>query len=269
MQLTTLTRIKRLLPVNTSTQHDGLLTSLLATASAQIERHLNRHVLRTARTEQYLAEPLQRRIFLKGAPVVASPALQLRYSPSRDFTIDAVDTSIYYVNLAEGIIEYDLPAIYTAPDRPGAFQVIATSGLAASLQSLSAAITPGTPSLSAAEVATGGTSGASGTVSSITATAIVLAVTNGAFEEGETITGGTSAGTAVLGTFSATPLCIAYPEVVEACNLQTSWLFQRKDNLGMSSVSSEGYTISLEKSATLLKGVVEMLEPLRRMEVSP
>ena len=138
MQLSTVTRIKRLLPLNTSTQHDGLLTSLLATASAQIERYLNRHVLRTSRTEQYIAEPLQRRIFLKGAPVAASPALQLRYSPSRDFTVDAVDTSTYYVNLAEGVVEYDLPAVYGVPDRPGAFQVIYTAGLAASLQSLSA-----------------------------------------------------------------------------------------------------------------------------------
>lgn len=268
MQLTTLTRIKRILPVNTSSQHDALLTSLLATASAQIERYLNRHVLRTARTEQYLAEPLQRRIFLKGAPVAASPALQLRYSPSRDFTIDEVDTSTYYTNLADGIIEYDFPSTYVATDCPGAFQVIYTAGLAASLQSLSAAITPGAPSLSASEVATGGTSGATGTVTSITSSAIVLNVTNGVFEEGETITGGTSAGTAVLGTFSATPLCVAYPEIVEAANLQAAWLFQRKDNIGMSSVSSEGYTISLEKTATLLKGVMDMLDQHRRYEVS-
>lgn len=259
--------MKRLLPLNTSTQHDTLLISLIATASGQIERYLNRHVLRTARTEQYRAEPMQRKIFLRGYPVASSPALTLKYSPLRDFTVADDDDSLYYVNLEDGVVEYDFPTNYTGYANPGAFQVVYTGGMAASLQSLSAAISGTVGSISATDTVTGDTSGASGTVTAITATTITITVLYGVFEAGETLTK-SSGNTTVLGTFTASPLCIAYPEIIEAANLQTAWLFQRREQVGLSSVSSEGVTVSLERTAKLLTGVVEMIDQHRRHEVS-
>lgn len=70
-------------------------------------------------------------------------------------------------------------------------------------------------------------------------------------------TGGMATTTAALIT--------AFPAVARAVDMQTAYVFKRRDSLGAASISGDGGSISLE-AVGLLPMVKEMLQPFRRME---
>lgn len=243
MRLTTLTRVKRRAPV-TGDSLDALLQQLITSASLEVEKYLDRHMLRTARTETFDIRPGQRTWYLPGYPIDATPTPEVRLDVDRAFTGDEEDSSSYHLRREDGRLVLDFTYNTWSSDYTGALQVIYTGGMAPSLDSLSAAISGLAGSFTASEVVTGGTSGATGTYVSGTSTTIVLTVTNGVFEQGETLTGATSAATATLGAATATPLVMAYPDLVEAVNELVTMRFQRKDQVGLTSYASEGASVS-------------------------
>lgn len=243
MRLTTLARIKRRAPVSTSV-HDDLLNSLIVSVSHEVEAYLDRHLLLTSRTEQMDVNPGQQVWWLRGYPVSSSVSPTFKFDIDRAFTSDAEDSSTYYVRNEDGRVEFDFSYNTGRFRYPGALQVVYTGGLAATLDTFTSAISGLAGTFTASETVTGGTSGATGTYVSNTATSLTLRVTNGVFETGETVTGGTSAASATLGTFTATPLVMGYPDIVAAVDELVTMAFQRRDNVGLSSFSSEGSSIS-------------------------
>lgn len=127
MDLSTTARAKIVLGL-TSSQHDTLLDQLVAATSGAAERYLNRHALQTARTEQYDVEDCyQRRVYLRGFPVLATPVAAFKSDGLREFTGAAIDADNYYLDLERGTIEFD---VYTLTPGPGTLQVVYTGGMA-------------------------------------------------------------------------------------------------------------------------------------------
>lgn len=261
MRLSTLARVKRRLPLATTT-HDALLTALLTGVSGEVERYLGRHAQRTARTEQYDVDDEQTRWWFRGYPVDAAPAPTIKLSVDRDFTnVVAEPGTDYYLRAEDGRLELLFTYNRAGYRFPGALQVVYTGGMAPTVDRLSAALSAAVGSFTGTETITGGTSGATATHVSSAATTITMIVTNGEFEVGEMLTGGTSLATATLGALTATPLCQGFPEVVSAVDEQVAFLFQRREQLGLSSFSSEGGSLSFSETGQgLLKHAQAMLD---------
>lgn len=266
MELTTVARVKQFVPVST-TQHDAALRSLIAAYSHQIERFLNRHVTQQARTEQYDVDPGVRRWWLRGYPVASTPAAQFRFDTSRAFTNSAEASDNYYLRLEDGRVEFEFDYNQTRRRFAGSLQVVYTGGMATTLDRLSVTVT--NSGLVAGDTVTGQTLGGTGTVVSVSGTAMVLQVLTGTFQEGETIQDAdTTPDSATLDSFTATPLVMSHPNVVEACNHQVAYVFQRRENLGLSGFSSEGGSITMDRLQGLITTTKMLLAPDRRLAES-
>lgn len=257
--LTTLARLKNGYVPITTTQHDAALRSLIVGYSRMVEQFLGRHIERKARTEQYDVDPHVKRWWLRGYPVASSPAAQFRFDTARNFDDNAESSSNYYLRLEDGRVEFEFIFNQTDLRFPGALQAIYTGGMATTLDRLTATIT--NSGIAADQSVTGGTNGGKGTVVSVSGgTTLVLQVLSGTFQEGETITDDAdSSNSATLDSFTAEPLVMSYPTVVEAVNQQVAYIFQRRENLGLSSFSSEGGSITLETMPRLIATVRSLL----------
>jgi hypothetical protein len=273
MNLTTLARVKAgLVGMLTSTQHDAYLKGLIISVSARIEKWLDRHTQRVARTEYLDAKMHQKAWFLKGYPVASSPAAVITYDSSRVFTgVTAEDTADYFIDLDRGRIRFDDALNIDRDIWPGSFRVAYTGGLATSLDRTTMALTGIAGTFTVGETITGATSGATGTVVSIVLTGgatgtLILTVAGGdnPFEAAEVISNAGATVSATIGSISVVPLVSAYPAIVEACNQQVAFLFQRKDSLGTTNISTEGGSIGMETPVQLTKMVKEFLAPYRR-----
>lgn len=273
MNLTTLARVKAgLVGMLTSTQHDAYLKGLIISVSARIEQYLDRHIQRMARTEYYDAALDQKAWYLKGYPVASTPAAVIYYDTARGFTGTAQDASTYFIDTSTGRLRFD-----DAPNQerdlwPGSIKAVYTGGMAPDLDKLTMTLTGIAGVFTPGEVVTGGTSGATGTVVSIvlgvpvTTGTIVITVTGGTdkFQAAETITAAGGA-TATTNLLTYEPLVSLYPAVVEAANQQVAFLFQRKDSLGTTNISTEGGSIGMETPVQITRMVKELLAPYRRM----
>lgn len=255
MRLTTLARVKRLLALST-TQHDAWLNQRIVGVSERVQRCLGRHVLRTSRTEDYDVEPGQTRVFLKGWPVDSGASFYNDYT--REFTGSAIATTAYHVNNDYGAVVFDK---YALVDGPGVFRATYSGGLAATLQRLVTVATV-TQAFASNETITGATSEAQATWVSTNGTTLTMDVLFGAFEAGETLSGSTG-GAATLTSLTTEPLLHTHAQVCEAVEAQLLFEFTRKREVGVSSISVEGGSYSIDPAYKLLRGVVEMLGDLR------
>lgn len=281
MDLTTVARVKMWAPVNDqSTKFDGLLRGQISAISNRLENYLKRHIQIAVRTQQLYVEPMSRRYFLRAAPVYSTTGTEqkpggasitvaanatITYDPLRDFSSDPEDVLTYYIRNEEGNIEFDFPINYTGYRNPGAVKVTYYGGLAYTLDQLATTSLSHSGTISVGDTVTGSLSGAVGTVLAYTQDAtITVRVLSGSFQVGENFVSG--ANTAVFTALTAVgePLCMAYPELVEACNMEVAWWFQRRETMGLTNISNEGSTISMEKTGTLLQGVKDTIEHLVR-----
>lgn len=284
MQLTTLARVRAWTTLSaTSTQHDPMLNSMIASVSARIEQHLNRGIQVQLRTEDYNADTGASRFFLRSSPVftttakyqrggegatiVVAAAPTLTYSPSREFTEDAEAVEQYHFRYDAGSVEFDFPVNYLPWREPGAFRAAYYGGLAYTLDQLTCSSTTQAGSLAVGDAVTGSTSGATGTVVAYSSgVSITVRVLSGIFEVGERFE--KTSDTANYATFTAwgntgAPLVMAYPELVDACNMQVTAWFQRREQMGVTSVSVGESSFSIEKGG-LIQTVKDTLAPLIR-----
>ena len=262
MRLTTLARVKTLANV-TGVNFDPLINRLVSQVTGQVERYLGRYILKVARTIQTDIEPKQRVVWLRGYPIEAVPAAQFRSDTTRDFTNDAIDADNYFLNREDGYVEFDR---YALNEGPGTFQSIYTGGLAYSFDRVQMTVTgQAGAGPTVGDTVTGATSGATGVFVSVgvgtPATLIVTVDQNGTFETSETVTSG--AWSATLSTIDRSPLVVAYADIVQATEIQTAFDYQRRDEIGLQSVSHEGGSISLDAAVKLLPGVMQILDPHR------
>lgn len=126
MDLTTLARVKTLLAISAS-DDDTLLNQLITAVSSEVEKFLNRTATAATYTEQYDVDEGQRVFFLRAYPVTALTSIKVDIL--RSFTdAVAVDSSLYYADLARGKIKFDG---YQPIPGPGVFQAVYTGGMAA------------------------------------------------------------------------------------------------------------------------------------------
>ena len=132
MDLTTKARVKTILAI-TSTQQDAILDQFIVAVSAEVEQFLTRHAEELARVEQFDLIPGDRKIFLRGFPVIAPPTatFELRHDLDRQFTGTPENLDDFYVDFERGVITADRGVII-APGAfgPGVLQVTYTGGMA-------------------------------------------------------------------------------------------------------------------------------------------
>ena len=265
IDLTSLERVKeRVRYASAKTVADNLLRLLITEASGMVERYLNRHIIRQARTEQHDVEPGQMVFLLKGYPVASSPAPVFKSSTDRDFVAAlAVPDETFYVKLSTGKVEFDtfLPSF-----GPGTLQVVYTGGMAPTIVRLNGVpgAETGTPAVN--QTVSGQTSGARGTIKEFTTgVSISVDVLSGHFVAGEILDDEAAANTVVLTSITDTPLAMAIPDVVTATEEQVAHLWKNRDKVGLSSFSSEGGSFTVDgKWGELLPGVLARLRRYRK-----
>lgn len=265
MNLTTLTRVKKLLDIE-GTAKDNLLTNYIVSESLEIEKHLGRHVLQESRTETYTVETWENVVWLKGYPVKSSPAPQFRSDFLRQFTGSAIDATMYDLNLQRGRVYFDR---YRLNWGPGTFQAIYTGGLALTAARLKGGASGGALTYTVGEVVSGSSSGASGKFVSEAGGIITLTVDFGLFEVGDVLTGATSGATRNLTSITETPLVMAFPDIALACEEQVAYLYKQRDHMGLSSISAEGGSVSFETPRGLIPQVQRRLVPYVRKVTQP
>lgn len=138
MDLTTLERVKRLLPgAAESTEEDPLLASLITSASAMAAQFLRREVQTAARTNTYDWACGRRRLFLPAFPVASSPAIDVRFDTEGTFdSTTVVDADSYRLDSENGILHF----VYWAPhESVQALRVAWTGGMGTTTETLAAA----------------------------------------------------------------------------------------------------------------------------------
>ena len=258
MNLTTLDRVKYLADIKGATQ-DSLIKQLISAVSSQIERSnlFDRYIEQKARTEYFDTEYDQKIISVKGVPIVSITSLD--FDTARVWgSGSAVDASLYGINNARGQLKFDQ---YVFSRGFGALKLVYTGGLAISTDRfIASVVVGGSGSFTASEIVTGGTSNARGTFVSLAGDVITIDVIAGIFEAGEVVTGLTSTKSRTLLAITQTPLVMAYPDLALACEIQVKYIKDRKDNLGLRSVSQEGGSISTYQTGQLLPEVKDIIK---------
>jgi len=126
MRLISLTDVKEFME-KTDTNHDGLLRGIIERVSAAIETHLNRNLLKAARTVRRDAG--RRYYYLSAYPIDESATLTV----TCDGTAQTKDTN-FFVRADDGLIEFQKSAIPTYTD-PKEVVIVWTGGYAASGES--------------------------------------------------------------------------------------------------------------------------------------
>lgn len=271
MDLTVIERVKPLLKIKaTTTTHDQLLRQFITGVSSQVERFLDRHLERKARTEVYSLRPGQAVVQLRGYPVSSSPAPAFKNAYDQDFSGDAIDDDLYYVDLQSGrdsTGHLRFTGRYAPVSGEGVLQAVYTGGMGEGRIGVRMIATIGTitGTMTVGNTVVGGTSGARGLIVARTSgVSITVDVYSGVFEAGETLTDVTASGSCTMSAISTSPLVHDFPDVVMAAELQLAHLWQRRDTVGAVSVSGENGSISLENPGfELLPGVRSMLSQYR------
>lgn len=127
MNLTTPARVRLLLEAGGSNQGslDPVLAELIPAVSAAMERELDRHVLRVARTVDLDVDAGQRVFRLRGIPVASIASVS--FDPDRAFGSGTeIDASYYAANLETGRLTIDR---YALTPGDGVLRVVYTGGM--------------------------------------------------------------------------------------------------------------------------------------------
>lgn len=135
MDLTTTTRVKARITVDASdVQYDALLSSLIARASAEAERIMNRKAEAISRTAQFDVSVSMRSLSLPAYPV--SSITTIWNDRERDFGNETtIATADYYSDDAAGLVYFE---VALAPG-PGVLKITYTGGMGASTAAFIAA----------------------------------------------------------------------------------------------------------------------------------
>lgn len=131
MNLTTLTRVKASLGGISSSAHDTLLTNIIESVSARIERYMRRQVLRRTLTETVALSQYSTVYSLDTAPITSITSIKYVSHPSDAATATALDARNYTVeNAAAGMLRLFFDASTRSFRIPGYLVVNYTAGMA-------------------------------------------------------------------------------------------------------------------------------------------
>lgn len=276
MMLTTLARVKTLLGLQTTT-NDEIIRTLIQMASGMIETFLDRKVRVQQYTDYFDVVINQRKFWLSAYPIqpvlvpggVAAQQIQAFYDIKRLFdpTITAEDFNNYGVKLETGRVSWEWPLNINRDTWEQSLKIIWTGGMAYTLDRVVGTLGAVSGNPTAALPMTGNLSGAVVTLQAINQAqgTVTLQVTGG---DSPVIAGETFADSAgnslVLASITTDCLCDLYPQIVGACNMQAQFMFQRKDELGLNSKSTEGGSITTSQPMELIDLVKRAIRQERR-----
>jgi len=264
MNLTNIHRVKQLI-VYEGIVDDKIFTQIINAVSKAIEKSplFDRYIEKKERTEQFDTEYDQRIFVVKGVPIDTDQTFKIWHDTAREWGSGTeIDTDNYYVEAETGRIKMDR---YTVSAGDGSLKIQYTGGLSLSADRLLGTIETKVGTYVVGETITGNLSGAKGLLVSQTDSAIAITMVSGEFEIGETLTGGTSSATSKLKTVTQIPLVVTYPDLAYACELQSAFQFQRKNEIGLRNVSIEGGSIATYDPIDFLPEVKRILSGYKRI----
>jgi len=255
MDLTTAIRVKNF--IDDANADATALRQIVSDISKSIIKALNREVRKQEYTEYFDIRKGQEVFQLKAYPVVTGATFKVYHDSVREFSESTlIDSSNYDINSGadEGILTID---DYTLTAGSGYLKVVYTGGLATVTAEMTVTTSGESGSFAAENIIIGGTSGAIATVVSFSDHTLKATVTAGVFVVGETITAGSKS--AVIDSIDVNPLVMAYPDLAGACEKQSGFVYQRRTQIGVSSMSVEGGSVSFYKDQFQpeVKGVIE------------
>lgn len=294
MQLTTIARVKTILELET-TEHDDKLQLLITTASDLIERYLQRRVLLTQWTDILDVEINQRKFWMKAYPIWGTmvpggaPAQQVQayYDIKRLFGSDTTqeDYNNYGVDLVQGQLIWEWPLNINRACWERSLKLVYNGGIAPTVDRLvgTYASVVGTPIVSMQ--VTGTLYGTQGKILAFGGNNFTLQLTGGTplpsnFDSyvdaaglvspivGETFVDASGNNSFAVATVTQTPLWVAAPGLMGAADNQVMFMFQRRDSIGLQSLSTEGGHYSVEQPMQLTKMAKQMIQQYRRYAVS-
>jgi hypothetical protein len=254
MYISTLARVRRACnqtavasPANPDL--DGDLMQCLAAVSTAIQTYMSRWVQVQQRTEFKSANP-SGVSFLDGAPVRSVVKFEFNdggvwqtFDQSQYYLID--DNELHYPRLPRG-----------TPMR-----VTYAGGMAYSVDTSIESVTSvaGTPATGEAFTTLTGATGKLVAFDSVGMTATIQIATGG-ISYGDILTGATSHAVFALGTTIQESVLSDFADLAKAADMQTAYLYQRRNSLGRTATTSGNGTTSFEKDYELLPGVIQILE---------
>lgn len=267
MNLTSLNRVLEAMGISLSTTDTALTNALnliISAVSKQIENspYFGRYIEQKARTEDFDVEERQKIFALRGVPILATPTPLAYNDDDREFaTGTEIDTDCYRINNNRGIFTFD---DYDLSAGAGVLRITYTGGLGLhSDRAIITAVAGGTGAYTADEEVTGQTSGARGKYVSLSGVTLTISVLSGEFIAGEVVRGNTSTTVRTISAITQTPIVMAYPDIALACELQSMFVYKRRNDIGLGSESMQGSSISINKPLGLLPEVQELLRPFK------
>ena len=264
MNLTNYQRIKTLIDIKGTTA-DNLLKQIVSSVSLELQSSplFNREVEFKERTKQFDSQAEQKVLSLPAFPIDKTLTTKVWHDIDRVFSSE-LDTDNYYIDEDTGLLYFDN---YTISEGKGSIKVQWSGGLAKSVDNLLGTITGKTGTYQAGETITGNLSNAEGILVSQANGNISILVTRGTFIIGDVLAGGTSLATSTLATITQIPLVMSNPDLSYACELQCAFIYQRRDNLALRSISVQGASIQTYQTLELLPEVKRILENYRRITI--
>lgn len=267
MNLTTVDRVREAMGISLTmldTELDNALRHIITGTSSHIEKSpvFDRYIERKQRTEDFNVINRQKIFNVKGAPIFSTPAPLVYNDTNREFdSTTLIDASDYGINYARGIFTFDN---YDLMAGSGILRIIYTGGLGLHTdRMIVTCVAGGTGSFTASEVITGQTSGARGKFVSLSADTLTISVLSGEFITNEIVKGDTSNTVRTISAITQTPIVMAYPDIAYACELQSMFVYKRRDLIGLGSASMAGGSIAIPKALQLLDEVQEILSCYR------
>jgi hypothetical protein len=232
---------------------DPDLMQCLAAVSTMIQTYMSRWIQVQERTETKWSNR-SGISFLGGSPVRSVSnfeyciggtwsAIDPARNPSQVYVVD--DNELHYPRL---------------PDRTP-LRITYTGGMAysvdTSVESISAVT--GTPTAGELFTSISGSTGKIVTFDSVAMTAAIQIATGG-LSYGDILTGATSHATLAIGATIQESILSDYADIAKAADMQTAYMYQRRNSLGRTATTSGNGTTSFEKDYEILPGVKQILE---------
>lgn len=243
MNLTTIERVK-LMANKSGTQDDLDLLSDVSAASAMMAKYMSRSIQVVSATESRWGNP-SGILFLKNSPIRSIESITVSDGNGGRYVLPATD---YWT---EDDNEVHIKRLI--PSRT-AISIAYTGGMAYStdVSVETVASSTGTPSGSFTTSA-----GAAGEVVAVGTGTISIKCHFGSFAIGDTLTG--TGWSVALGATVRESVLSDFPDLAKACDQQATFMHQRRNSLGRTSVTSGGNT-TFVGDYDLLPGVKRILE---------
>lgn len=259
-------------PLTDNEKNRRELTQWIGTVSNQIERYCGREFHIEARTEYFDLTYNKKSFQVKAPPITTLTSLYLDSTGQWDGS-ESQDSDAFIG------IDSRSANLYSIQDYEAykAVRVIYTGGLALSATQSVYGITGSSGTWTTGKFVIGDTSRAMGIVRAVSAASMTIEVLNGLFQLDEGVTEqdteaavGNSDGTATLDSATSLSLAEAYPELVNAAEMQIRYNWKHKHDFENTATDERGQTSRDRTQGRMLNlqpEAVALIEPYRNIDL--